>query len=75
MLLNGGRLETAADGERTSMDPIVIPGSSPVDVAPLSIIFQVFRKMEAEVCGQVLSLIRPTRGYSCENNAENLNLM
>ena len=51
MLLNGRKLEIEANGEIPTMDPILIPLSSPVTVTPLSIVFVVFPNLEAKACG------------------------
>ncbi|KAM0951407.1 putative glycosidase [Dioscorea sansibarensis] len=50
VLLNGSPLELTKDGNIPTLQPIFVPGDSPVSVAPLSIVFVVLPNFEARVC-------------------------
>lgn len=50
MLLNGRTLELTEDGNIPALDPVLVPVSSPISVAPLSIAFVVFPNFEAKAC-------------------------
>ncbi|KAG0631490.1 hypothetical protein M758_1G257600 [Ceratodon purpureus] len=50
VLLNGVPLEITLSGELPSLDPIVKENSSPVSVAPLSIVFVVLPDAQVSIC-------------------------
>ncbi|THU74989.1 hypothetical protein C4D60_Mb04t39190 [Musa balbisiana] len=50
VLLNGIPLELTEDGEIPPLNPVYVPASSPVHVAPLSIAFVVLPDFEAQAC-------------------------
>ena len=50
VLLNGVPLEITSSGDLPSLDPIVKENSSPVSVAPLSIVFVVLPDAQVPIC-------------------------
>jgi heparanase 1 len=55
VLLNGLPLEITLSGDLPSLDPIVKENSSPVSVAPLSIVFVVLQDAQVPICAVQLS--------------------
>ena len=72
VLLNGVPLEITLSGELPSLDPIVKENSSPVSVAPLSIVFVVLPDAQVSICAiqqsqwywlRILSALNRSHGF------------